>query len=281
MNTTVDIQWQPRNDLAIDIGYVNAPGPSRGDPIPFNQARIASPSNPLCGPAAVCASPGQCAVRRSLTPTATPSRARPALVTILMRIIVRSICRTASPWSLLPKAATLTCECLTSALRHESEEYIAEGVSDYNALQTHLEKRLSHGLQAGRFLHLLPVDGRTERPGPLLQRQQSAGSSKSAYGLSDFDRPTSSTLTITTNLPKFAFAAFLWKGKSRTVGPSKASSSFKTASPTASLTIRAPWAAFSTASTTESQIPSFRWLPAARPRARSLAPAAQVPGSRL
>jgi len=31
----------------------------------------------------------------------------------------------------------------------ESELYTAEGVSAYNALQVHVEKRLSHGLQAG------------------------------------------------------------------------------------------------------------------------------------
>ena len=31
----------------------------------------------------------------------------------------------------------------------ESEEYTAAGISAYNALQTHVEKKLSHGLQAG------------------------------------------------------------------------------------------------------------------------------------
>ncbi len=57
MNTTLDIQWQPRNDLAIDIGYVNALGRHEIIPVPFNQARIATPTNPLCGPAPVCANP--------------------------------------------------------------------------------------------------------------------------------------------------------------------------------------------------------------------------------
>ena len=31
----------------------------------------------------------------------------------------------------------------------ESESYKAAGVSAYNALQTHIEKRMSHGLQVG------------------------------------------------------------------------------------------------------------------------------------
>src|SRR5215472_6731371 len=58
MSSTLDIQWQPRNDLAVDIGYVNALGRHEIIPLPFNQARVASPTNPLCGPAPVCANPG-------------------------------------------------------------------------------------------------------------------------------------------------------------------------------------------------------------------------------
>ena len=47
MNQTLDIQWQPRNDLAIDIGYVGNLGRHEIVPIPFNQALIASPRNPI------------------------------------------------------------------------------------------------------------------------------------------------------------------------------------------------------------------------------------------
>src|ERR1700722_16084127 len=57
MNSSLDIQWQPRNDLAIDIGGVNALGRHEVIPVPFNQSRIATPTNPLCGPAAVCPNP--------------------------------------------------------------------------------------------------------------------------------------------------------------------------------------------------------------------------------
>ena len=54
LNSTLDIQWQPRSDLAVDIGYVNALGRHEIIPIPFNQSRIATPTNPLCGPKAGC-----------------------------------------------------------------------------------------------------------------------------------------------------------------------------------------------------------------------------------
>ncbi|MGD0758313.1 MAG: TonB-dependent receptor, partial [Candidatus Sulfotelmatobacter sp.] len=43
LNQTLDIQWQPRHDLAIDIGYVGNLGRHEIVPLPFNQAQIASP----------------------------------------------------------------------------------------------------------------------------------------------------------------------------------------------------------------------------------------------
>ncbi len=67
MNATLDVQWQPRNDLAIDIGYVNALGRHEIVPLPFNQARIATPTAPLCGPAAVCANAAASPFNQSYT----------------------------------------------------------------------------------------------------------------------------------------------------------------------------------------------------------------------
>jgi hypothetical protein len=46
MNYTLDIQWQPRNDLAIEVGYVGNLGRHQVIPLPFNQPSIASPTNP-------------------------------------------------------------------------------------------------------------------------------------------------------------------------------------------------------------------------------------------
>ena len=65
MNQTLDIQWQPRNDLAIDIGYVGNLGRHEVIPVPFNQAQIASPTNPI--------RQGHALSSRT-TPTVTPCR---------------------------------------------------------------------------------------------------------------------------------------------------------------------------------------------------------------
>ncbi len=49
LNQMLDIQWQPRNDLSIEIGYVGNFGRHEVIPIPFNQAQIATPSHPIHG----------------------------------------------------------------------------------------------------------------------------------------------------------------------------------------------------------------------------------------
>jgi hypothetical protein len=43
------VQWQPRNDLAIDIGYVGNLGRHQVIPVPFNQPGIAGPNNNIHG----------------------------------------------------------------------------------------------------------------------------------------------------------------------------------------------------------------------------------------
>ena len=45
-NYTLDIQWQPRNDIAIEVGYIGNLGRHQVIPVPFNQSHIASPDTP-------------------------------------------------------------------------------------------------------------------------------------------------------------------------------------------------------------------------------------------
>ena len=46
---SLDIQWQPRTDMAIDIGYVGNRGRHAVVPIPFNAPGIATSTNPIWG----------------------------------------------------------------------------------------------------------------------------------------------------------------------------------------------------------------------------------------
>jgi hypothetical protein len=49
INFALNLQWQPRNDLAITIGYSGNRGRHSIIPIPFNEPGIASPTNPIHG----------------------------------------------------------------------------------------------------------------------------------------------------------------------------------------------------------------------------------------
>jgi hypothetical protein len=49
INYTLKVQWQPRNDLAVLLGYVGNRGRHAVIPIPFNEPGIATPSNSIWG----------------------------------------------------------------------------------------------------------------------------------------------------------------------------------------------------------------------------------------
>ncbi len=48
-NWTFDVQWQPANDWVFDLAYVGNHGTNLTVPVPFNQAQIATPSHPVHG----------------------------------------------------------------------------------------------------------------------------------------------------------------------------------------------------------------------------------------
>ena len=93
----------------------------------------------------------------------------------------------------------------------ESETYKAAGISQYNALQTHVEKRMSHGLQVGfsyTYSHALD-----EQSGMgLFFNGNNPLDLRSAYGSSDFDRTHVFNFSYVYQLPKF-FTESSLKGK--------------------------------------------------------------------
>jgi hypothetical protein len=133
INFTLDIQFQPSKDLMFEIGYVGNLGRHQVIPLPFNQAHLCAPgsSDPACH-------------GEQYSYGYTPLDA----VTFGPEIF--------------PKAGTQGNVALFNfeggnvdmrvpyiGYSAEAERYSAVGVSAYHALQTHVEKRLSHGLQAG------------------------------------------------------------------------------------------------------------------------------------
>jgi hypothetical protein len=201
MNATVDVQWQPRNDLAIDIGYVNAIGRHEVVPIPFNQARIASPSNPLCGPAPICASPSGSPFAQSYTYGYTVQSANCANYNPYANNCPINLPNN-QPMVVTQEGGNGDLRVPYIGLADESESYVAEGSSNYNALQTHIEKRMSHGVSFGAsYTFSRSMDDQSALG--LFYNGNNPLNLKSAYGLSDFDRPHVFNIDYHYELPKF------------------------------------------------------------------------------
>ncbi len=211
MNSTLDIQWQPRNDLAIDIGYVNGLGRHEVIPIPFNQARIASPTNPLCGPAAVCANPTGSPFVQSYTYGYTVQTcASPGFLGCTLQLPAANG-QPAQPMQFNSEGGNVDMRVPYIGYAGESELYTAAGISAYNALQAHVEKRLSHGLQAGVSYTFSRSFDEQSALG-LFYNGNNPLNLRDGYGPSDFDRTHVINIDYHYELPKF-YATSTWEGK--------------------------------------------------------------------
>jgi len=188
MNQTLDIQWQPKRDLVIDVGYVGNLGRHAVVPLPFNQARIASPSSPIRPGTpfeqdytygySIVDQPG------SFNPINLPS---------------------GQPYMETFEGGNVDLRVPYIGYSSESESYTAAGISAYHALQTHVEKRMSHGLQVG-FSYTYSHATDEQSAMGLFYNGNNPLNLRSGYGLSDFDRKHVINFSYTYELPKF-FAA--------------------------------------------------------------------------
>lgn len=202
MNEMLDVQWQPRNDLAIEIGYVGNLGRHEVVPIPFNQARIASSANPLCGPAAVCANAGASPYAQSYTYGYTildPNTFNPINLP------------NGNPYLATYEGGNVDLRVPYIGYSSESESYTAAGISTYNALQAHVEKQMSHGLQVG-FSYTYSHATDEQSAMGLFYNGNNPLNLRSGYGNSDFDRTHVINFTYLYRLPSF-FAESSLKGK--------------------------------------------------------------------
>ncbi|MGB7333684.1 MAG: TonB-dependent receptor [Terriglobales bacterium] len=195
INDTLDIQWQPRNDLAIEIGYVGNFGRHEVIPIPFNQPAIATPTNPSHPNSQ---HPQQYTYGYTVTdpsgdgvPISLPNNQGPFLTTF--------------------EGGNVDLRVPYIGYSAESESYTAAGVSAYNALQTHIEKRMSHGLQFG-FSYTYSHSTDEQSGMGLFFNGNNPLNLRSAYGSSDFDRTHVFNFSYLYQLPKF-FPASTLKGK--------------------------------------------------------------------
>jgi hypothetical protein len=211
MNTTLDIQWQPRNDLAIDIGYVNALGRHEIIPIPFNQSRIASPGNALCGPAPKCPNAPSSQFAQSYTYGYTVQSKSPTFFDQFPLGLQDANGHTGAVMQANAEGGNVDERVPYIGYAGESELYTAEGVSAYNALQVHVEKRLSHGLQAGVSYTFSRSFDEQSAMG-LFYNGSNPLQLRGGYAPSDYDRTHVFNVDYHYELPKF-LPVNTWEGK--------------------------------------------------------------------
>jgi len=204
INNTLDIQWQPRRDLAIDIGYVGNLGRHGVIPIPFNQPGIATPTHILHPNSPY---PQQYTYGYTVT---GPSNCNPNAVPPIPCNPI-NLPNNQGPFLTTYEGGNVDLRVPYIGYSAESESYTAAGVSQYNALQTHVEKRMSHGLQVGfsyTYSHALD-----EQSGMgLFFNGNNPLNLRSAYGSSDFDRTHVFNFSYNYELPRF-FPASTLKAK--------------------------------------------------------------------
>jgi hypothetical protein len=194
MNQMLDIQWQPRNDLAISIGYVGNLGRHEVVPLPFNQARVASPTNPIRK-----GTQFEQDYTYGYSILADPSTFTPANLP------------NGNPYLLTFEGGNVDMRVPYIGYSSESESYTAAGISAYHALQAHVEKRMSHGIQVG-FSYTYSHATDEQSAMGLFYNGNNPLDLRSGYGLSDFDRQHVINFTYRYEFPKF-FSGSSFKAK--------------------------------------------------------------------
>ncbi len=185
MNYTLDVQWQPRNDIAIEVGYVGNVGRHQVIPVPFNQPNIASPSSPLLAgsPYQQDYSYGYAVSQPNFGPPINLPNGTPYLTNY--------------------EGGNVDLRVPYIGYAAESISYKAAGIDNYNALQAHVDKRMSHGIQIGAsYTYSHAID---EQSGlGLFYSGNNPLNLRSGYGSSDFDRTHVINFNYVFRVPDFA-----------------------------------------------------------------------------
>ena len=191
INITYDLQWQPRHDVLIDLGYVGNLGRHEIVPLPINQARIATTNSPTLagGPNAQYFSYGYTVL--------DPNTFAP----ICVNDPTETICKYGQMQQNY-EGGNVDLRVPYTGYSSESESYTAAGISAYHALQLHVEKQMSHNYRAGVSYTYSHATDEQSAMG-LFYNGNNPNVLRSGYGSSDFDRTHVLNFTFTASTPKF------------------------------------------------------------------------------
>ncbi|MGB8260387.1 MAG: carboxypeptidase regulatory-like domain-containing protein [Terracidiphilus sp.] len=132
INYTLNVQWQPRSDLAIMLGYTGNRGRHSVIPLPLNEPGIATPSHPIWGEKATYGF--EVLNQYNLF---TDSYGYQYYYPIA-----------GEPWNTVSGGNT-DFRAPYVGYNPNAADFKTAGVSAYDALEAHVEKRMSHHVQVG------------------------------------------------------------------------------------------------------------------------------------
>ena len=190
INFTLTTQWQPRNDLAITLGYTGNRGRHAVIPIPFNEPQIATPTNPAMvlgkepHPNGEQYSYGFEVLNANkyqgydYTPIAN------------------------EPWN-TESGGNTDFRAPYVGFNPNAASFKTAGNSAYDSLQAHVEKRLSYNFSAGAsYTWSHSLDEQSDIG--LFFTGDDPNHLRNSWGSSDFDRTHVFSVNFAANLPNAA-----------------------------------------------------------------------------
>jgi hypothetical protein len=183
INFALNVQWQPRNDMSITIGYNGNRGRHSVIPIPINEPGIATPTNPIHGETA----------------------------TYGMEVLNQNVAADSfgdfapigsEPWD-TEDGGNTDFRAPYVGFNPNAADFKTEGTSAYDSLQVHLEKRLSHHIQGGvNYTYGHALDEQSDVG--LFFTGNNPNDLRQSYASSDFDRTHIFTANFLGELPNMA-----------------------------------------------------------------------------
>ena len=191
-NWSLDLQWQPKNDVVLTLGYVGNHGVHLPIPIPFNQPGVATPSHPINGQ---IYSYGFQAAVFSQNPNVPPDP-----------LITEQVQTTIGAFSFSDGNTALRTPYI--GFNPNADFWRAEGVSTYNALQFQVTKRMSHGLQVNAsYTYSHSLDEGSGLGAGLFFNGNNPLIPRTAYASSDFDRTHVFTISYVYQFPTRSYSS--------------------------------------------------------------------------
>lgn len=183
-NWSLDLQWQPRNDLVMTLGYLGNRGVHEVLPIPFNQPGIATQANPINNQ---IYSFGQQA----------------------SGVAAENVQTQIGEFSFADGNTALRTPFI--GINPNADLWTGDGISFYNAVQVSVTKNLSHGLQLNAaYTYSHTLDEGSGIGSGLFFNGNNPLDPRTSYASADFDRPHVFIVSYLYNIPTLKNASGFW-----------------------------------------------------------------------